>query len=223
MTALSLFADRRRAYLLSDGAQFDVRTGEVIGFAPKVLCFPSLSMAIGIQGWGTIELLMSALDAQKPAASRFGFLAVLPTALAGMRLQANLSLLSETRLWIAMFDRARRLPWMGTVQSGVMPDGQGLPYVIEPTEGAISGLSEADLREVHPSGWPVDPVEDGRRVLALQRRRPFPALAGGGIGVSGECGLYTVSATGVEYLPLLRFADKPGQRPDMSLEPERLG
>lgn len=220
MTALSALATRRKAYLISDAGLFDVRTGELINFVPKVLCLPAISMAIGIQGYGTVNVLLDCINGMHPAPSQAGILEAIPSALAGMRLQAPVKPLSETRLWIAMFDRARRRPWLGRISSGIMPDGDGIPYQMQEGDG-ITGLSSEDLEGAFPGGWPRDPERDAVEIIKMQRHRPFPSLQGG-IGVSGECAIYTIDAKGVSYRPLMRYDDVIGCRADPSLQPVML-
>lgn len=220
MTALSALSTRRAAYLISDAGLFDVRTGELLNFVPKVLCLSAMSMAIGIQGYGTVKALVEHLDSPLIVPSQAGILEALPNALAGMRITAPMKPLSETRLWIAMFDRARRRPWLGTLTSGIMPDGDGIPYQIE-EGGGISGLTNAELETAFPDGWPENPERDAVDILRMQRARPFPSLQGA-TGVSGECAIYTIDAKGVSYRPLMRYDDAIGRRADPALQPVML-
>jgi hypothetical protein len=214
MTAISMFDDRHRAYMVTDGGQFDIRTGRVISLEPKVLMLPALRMAIGLQGWGSPYTLCDAMSDACEEATQREFLDKLPTALAAMRLVAPEPPASETRLWVGMFDTEKNAPRMLTVQSGPMPDGDPAPpFELVQSEGAVSGLTTGELASILPTGWPENPVRDGRRILAAQRARPFAAI-GGGCGVAGECGLYTISRFGVSYRPLVRYPDAVGELAD---------
>lgn len=220
MTALSLFADSRAAYLVTDGATFNAVTGQVVSLGPKVCMVSDARIAIAVQGWGCPIGIANSLGITCQPEPKDGtqaeILRMMPTALAHMRANASFPLLHHTRLWVALWDRDRRQPAMFTVQSGAMPDGDGVPFRLERTDGQISGLSEAQVAEAVPGGWPTQPVRDGVSILRAQRIAPIAAI-GGRLGVGGECGVYTVNRRGVTYQPLMRFDDRIGQPIDPSI------
>lgn len=215
MTAISMFADQRRAYIVTDGAQFDTTSGAVIGFVPKVLMFAKVQMAIAFQGgFITPAALSDAMADVCHEPKQSAFLACLPTALAQARLTMPVPLMHHTRLWVATVDPDSRRPRMFTVQSGRMPDGDGEPCRIEETDGLVTGV--ANLSEILPSGWPEHPVRDGLAILAAQRRASFTHMAGCS-AVGGQCTLYSVSRTGVDYRHLIRYPDTIGKPVDPML------
>lgn len=211
MTAISMFALGRRAFVVTDGAAFDVRDGRIASLGPKVVMFSALSMTIAFQGWGDPEGFVEAMAATDPKPTQESFLGVMPTALAQYRLAQDVTPLVHTRLCVAFIDQQSRAARFCTVSSGLMPDQDRSDiYQLQEVGSFYTGFAHWQEPEQLING---DPISGGRRLLDAQRRHSAVQI-GGRCGVGGEGALYTLDRRGVSYRPLIRYPELPGGHAD---------
>lgn len=217
MTAINMFADNRRGYIVTDGAAFQVPTGRIARLEGKVVVFDALSLAIAFHGFGEVAGFTDAMGAVIKEPTQGAFLNGLPAALARYRLRQAVPPVSHTRLCVGVYDRIACQPRFFTVQSGPLLDqANEPPFQLIECGAYFSGFADWAEPERLIRG---EPVAGGRRVLAAQRRHAYPSI-GRACGVGGECGLYTIDRRGVTYRPLIRYPEAVGEFADPSLPGE---
>lgn len=212
MTAISIFKTDRKAFLLTDEGCFCPDTGKLVGHATKGLGFPTRGIAIAFSGNGLAGDLIPAINRALPDNwTQANFIAALPHILSDRHNEIVADRPdAESRIFVAMVERRSKRPRLFFISSHAVEFLPGVaPFEVAEVEGLA--VPAIDFAELFPRGYIKGTVDDARRLIVAQRQVPLGSLKGA-IGVSGECGLLTVSRGSVKLTTVANFPDKIGER-----------
>ncbi|WP_333605976.1 hypothetical protein [Novosphingobium sp.] len=231
MTAMNLIVQERAktAFLLTDTAYFDVASGAITAFGPKVhgiVIGEGAYAAVATSGRLFLRHMRPHLEAIRASTLR-EFLAAMPEAFRAAEAES----LTEggggsCAAVIAAFDRAGRRAYGWGIGNNTMAF-RARPYSLVPTKKYLTGFDEdkhpalADADFCDPECW--NPMADGGRLLEAQREDDFDLSLGfSAPAVGGQAVLTRVDGAGISHITLKTWPDRVGCPIDLT-KGDRLG
>ena len=226
MTAINAFYDRddRFAYIASDGAVFSYADGTVTALGGKVSLYRDHRIAWAFAGPEIISYIVAEVEnqlADNLLVSQADLLKAMETAFQ----------LCRKKIAIGAPEREATGGNDMTVIAAVYLESEARPaiYRIASNPAAIDGQPVNQWHEIEgvfiPSRvpayiadrgyWIDDAVADSRALFRAQRHHDFEGMHSAPC-VGGTCSLYRVGPDGIKAWDILQFADKVGERADIS-------
>jgi hypothetical protein len=213
MTGISIFKTDKKAFLLSDEGCFCPDTGKLLYHATKGLGFEAKGLAIAFSGNGVAADLIPAMNRILPANwTQAEFLEALPAILRDRHSEIETCIRpdAESRIFVAMIERPSKRPRLFFLSSHAVEFLPGVaPFELTEVEGLA--VPAIDFTDLFPRGYIKGTIRDARRIVTAQRHIAFDSLAGG-VGISGNCELLTISRGGIKLNNVAKFPDPIGGR-----------
>lgn len=230
MTAINMICQRRRAFILTDGAGYDVN-GVIRGFYSKTVTLPHLRAAVAVRGsifgpalfateWGARFTSFDDLVKGGGAVAEevYDRMFTLLTAGGHVEIEIFLAGWSESRnrpetYWMASDDSLSRIA--ADVPSWMFILAEPFQVAPMPTEDLLiqQGFDVDDIER-------LDPVTDGLKVMEAQRLSVGTLSADSGpvSAVGGFASLTEIREDGVSQRIIRRWNDSIGEK----IKPERV-
>ncbi len=213
MTAMTLRTDEHAAWLITDGAIFDINDGMVRGLQSKGLILGEMRTVIGLSGRIGVADFIPHLQKAFRTPTQSAMLDAIPVALRacwrGVNKEGGNQWWQAARLYVAMYDLKRLRP--RTFVCSTKPFMQASkPFRMTEMEIACPpGATFAD------GFYPVDDREGAVAMLRAQREYRDPGAPDLPM-IGGSCAMYCCTATGVQASTVLDFADQIGRPADVA-------
>lgn len=224
MTAICVLRDDHFAYLVTDGAAYDVRTGVVKMLLSKAVMFADARMVLAVTGRFGPQDLIEALDAvhdQQVMPSQESLLSAVKPALRRLHDDRENDANQHGNLGgaviAALYDTNAARPRILLMHTHDFPGGNDADawrWQEEPVGLVMPTLPVATMANIFPAGCLVNPRTEMARVLQAQRCVTHGATVDCGVG--GPCLYYRVGPGGIDYDEVMRFPEAIGEKLDAS-------